>query len=147
MKKTSKPLPKTPAKKTSAAKQSAPKPKVKPASKPMPRKAQSQAELLPVLERLTQSADKLAQAADRLAQAAERLAEAARRPSPIGKQEGEALGTPQDLASDLPGSEEHPELADQGDLTTSEKRVQEDSAPDFTVPGAYPAILDPPKDK
>ncbi len=140
MKKINKPASKTPAKKASTTKQSAAKPKAKSSAKPKPRKAQGQAELLPIVERLAQSAE-------RLAQAAERLAETARRPSPVAEQQDEALRTPEDLVSNLPGSEEPTELADPGDLRASEGHVQEDSAPDFAVPGAYPAILDPPKDE
>ncbi len=147
MKKPNKPIPKTPAKKAPAIKQSAAKPKAKPASKPKPRKAQGQTELLQVIERLAQSAEKFVQAFDRLARAAERLVDATVWNSQKREQQGEALGTPRDFASDLPGSEEHPELADPGDLTESEGRVQENSAPDFTVPGAYPAIPEPPKDE
>ncbi len=55
--------------KKSATKQSAAKPKAKPSAKPK-RKTQGQAELLPILERLAQSAEKLAQAAERMAEAA-----------------------------------------------------------------------------
>jgi hypothetical protein len=51
----------------------------KPAAKPKLRRAEEQAELLPVVERLAQSTEKLAQAAERLVQAAERLTEATTR--------------------------------------------------------------------
>jgi hypothetical protein len=70
MRKTNKPIPKTSAGKAPAAKQSAAKPKAKAAAKPNPRKAQSQGELLPIIERLTQAAEQLAQAAERLADTA-----------------------------------------------------------------------------
>jgi hypothetical protein len=76
MKKASKPAPKAPAKKAPATKQSAAKPKAKSSAKPKPRKAQGQAELLPIVERLAQSADRLAQAAERLAEVTVRLSAA-----------------------------------------------------------------------
>jgi hypothetical protein len=69
MKKTNKPAPKAPAKKAAATKQSAAKPKAKSSAKPKPRKAQGQAELLPIVERLAQAAERLAQAAERLTEA------------------------------------------------------------------------------
>ena len=62
-----KPAPKRPATKPLAAK---PKVTAKSSPKPKLRKTPSQAELLPILERLTQSAERLAQAAEQLAQAA-----------------------------------------------------------------------------
>jgi hypothetical protein len=61
MKKTNKPVPKAPARKAPVTKQSAAKPK--------PKKAQGQAELLPIVERLAQAAERLAQAAERLTEA------------------------------------------------------------------------------
>jgi hypothetical protein len=61
MNKTNKPVPKAPARKAPATKQSVAKPKLK--------KAQSQAELLPIVERLAQAAERLAQAAERLTEA------------------------------------------------------------------------------
>ena len=57
MKKASKPAPKT-----LAIKQSAAKPKTTPSSKSKPRKAQGQAELLPIVERLAQAAERLTEA-------------------------------------------------------------------------------------
>ena len=89
MKKANMPAPKTSTKKAPAIKQSAAKPNTKSSSKPKPRKAQGQLELLPIVERLTQNADKLAQAADRLAQAAERLTEATARSQT--RRQGESL--------------------------------------------------------
>jgi hypothetical protein len=68
MKKTSKPVSKTPAKKAPATKQSAAKPKAKSSAKPKPRKAQGQAELTQVVARLEAIAEKLAQTAERLTQ-------------------------------------------------------------------------------
>jgi hypothetical protein len=51
----------------------------KPSSKPKPRKAQGQAELLQIVERLAQSAERLALAAERLAEVAVRPAQIAER--------------------------------------------------------------------
>ena len=71
MKKSSKPVPKTPAKKAPAIKPLAAakpkakpptKPKAKPAAKPKPREAPDQLELFPILERLAQAAERLAAA-------------------------------------------------------------------------------------
>jgi hypothetical protein len=75
-----------PAQKGSAIKQSAAKSKVKPSSKPK-RKAQGQAELLPIIERLAHAAERLAQAAERLTDAttggpAARVHEATTRENP-----------------------------------------------------------------
>ena len=61
MKKASKPVPKTPAKKASATKKSSSKPK---------RKARGQSELAEVIARLDGIADKLAQLVDRLVELA-----------------------------------------------------------------------------
>jgi hypothetical protein len=94
MKKTSKPVSKTPAKQASATKQSATKPKTKSSAKSKPRKAQGQAELLPIIERL-------AQAAERLAQAAERLAEAAVPAPTVSQQQHDRPGQPAELLADL----------------------------------------------
>jgi len=69
MKKTSKPGPKTSARKASATKQSAARPNAKSPAKPKPRRAQGQAELLPIVERLAQAAERLSQAAERLTDA------------------------------------------------------------------------------
>jgi hypothetical protein len=94
MKKTSKPVPKTPAKKAPAIKQSAAKPKPKSSVKPKSRNAQGQAELLPIIERLAQAAERLAQAADRLAEAAV--------PAPtVGQQQHDRPGQPAELLADL----------------------------------------------
>jgi hypothetical protein len=93
MKKTNKPAPKPPAKKTPAIKQSAAKPKAKSSVKSKPRKAQGQAELLPIVERL-------AQAAERLAQAAERLAEAAVPAPTVSQQQHDRPGQPAELLAD-----------------------------------------------
>jgi hypothetical protein len=94
MKKTSKPVPKTPAKKAPAIKQSSAKPKAKSSVKSKPRKAQGQAELLSIIERL-------AQAAERLAQAAEWLAEAAVPAQTVGQQQHDCPGQPAELLADL----------------------------------------------
>jgi hypothetical protein len=92
MKKANKPIPKTPTGKAPAAKQSAAKPNVKASSKPKPRKAQSQAELLPIIERLAQAAERLAQAAERLADAA-RPASSPQIPNPESRDStGEIFG-------------------------------------------------------
>jgi hypothetical protein len=69
MKKTSKPAPKTSAKKALVAKQSAAKPKTNPSAKSKPRKAQGQAELAQVVARLAVIADKLELVAERLTDA------------------------------------------------------------------------------
>lgn len=68
MKKTNKPVPKTPAKKVPATKQSAAKPKAIASAKPKPRKAQGRAELTQVVARLEAIAEKLTQTAERLSQ-------------------------------------------------------------------------------
>jgi hypothetical protein len=82
MKKTNKPAVKKPASKRSATK--------KFLTKPKPRKAQSPAELLPILERLAESAERLARAAERLAESA--------RPSSTTN---EALGQTAESVADL----------------------------------------------
>ncbi len=81
MKKAIKPSPtksvqNNPQRSNSSAKTTATK---KPSSKPKPRKAQGQAELLQIVERLAQSAERLALAAERLAEVAVRPAQIAER--------------------------------------------------------------------
>jgi hypothetical protein len=68
MKKATKPAGKKPAAKNPAAKKSPLRPK---------QKAEGQAELLPILERLAQSAERLAQAAEQMALATARISAAA----------------------------------------------------------------------
>jgi hypothetical protein len=93
MKKASKPVPKTPAKRARATKPSA-KPKAKPSVKPKPREAPDQLELFPILQRLAQSIE-------RLAQAAERLAEAIVPPPTISQQQHNRPGQPAEFLADL----------------------------------------------
>ncbi len=59
MKKATKPAPKAPARKASTTKQSAAEPKTKSSAMPKPRKAQDQADLLSIVERLAQAAERL----------------------------------------------------------------------------------------
>jgi hypothetical protein len=94
MRKTSKPVPKAPAKKAPIIKSSAAKPKAKPAAKPKARQAQGQAELLPIVERLTQAAEKLAQAVERLAMPTVPA-------QTIGQQQHDRTGQPAELLADL----------------------------------------------
>jgi hypothetical protein len=143
MKKASKPAPKTLAKKAPAIKQSAAKPKAKSSSKPNPRKAQGQAELLPILERLAQSAERLAQAAERLAQAtlpkaqaSEQHDETLKTPEPPGDE------TAEEEAADLAASQQR-EMVDAPDLIASEQANTTDS----TALEEYPGIPNPPKDE
>src|SRR5947209_6255461 len=87
MKKTSKPASAgTPARKMAAIKTSSGKPK--------PTSIQAQVQLLPILERIAQSAERLAQAAERLARAAVR---------PPGVQEGGQNPAGQDARLERPG--------------------------------------------
>jgi hypothetical protein len=65
-----------------------------PSAKPKTRSSQAQAQLLPILERLAQSAERLAQAAERLAEAAVR---------PPGAQESRQNPAGQDEMLERPG--------------------------------------------
>jgi len=74
-----------------------PKTTAKSPSKPKPKEAQGQAELLPIIERLAQAAERLAQAAERLAEAAARTSattgtEQPQRQDEMPEQAGEVIG-------------------------------------------------------
>jgi hypothetical protein len=138
MKKTNKPVPKTPAKKAPATKQLAAKPKAKPASKPKPRKAQGQAQLAQVVAQLATSAEKLAQAADRLAEATVRKLQEQH------ERQDQTFKTLSESIAERTASEEHPpEVAGVPDLTTPEGANITDS----TALEEYPGMPEPSEDE